>query len=160
MPTRVYGARVPIPTRHRTKQKRQAFGAHVQQELLSGRAGWPVRTGRSRRGFGYSIAGTTVFITNRQRYAVYVEQGTRHIRPRRVVQRAFQAELRALAEREAAEQEQRQAAARRRRRQRIEERHRDAVPRPLLAVRAGSPRRPRVRRVRRVGAILGIAARL
>lgn len=36
---------------------------------------WPVRTGRSKLGFGYRVTGRDVILTNRYDYAYYVERG-------------------------------------------------------------------------------------
>ena len=97
MPHRVVSKRAPLPSRRNARRKRRALGAGVVEELKSSRSAWPVRTGRSKRGFGYSISSVVVNITNTRKYAIYVEHGTRHQRAQRVVTKVLNKHLRAFA---------------------------------------------------------------
>ena len=57
--------------------KREALDDIGRQAVASiRRSKWPVRTGRSKRGFGYVLAGDSMQITNREDYADDVEERT------------------------------------------------------------------------------------
>ena len=57
--------------------KREALRSIGKQSVdAMQRSNWPVDTGRSKRGFRFSVAGDSVQMTNAEEYAQYVEERT------------------------------------------------------------------------------------
>ena len=70
---------------------RRVLGTSMVRVLQSGRSLWPVRSGRSKRGFGYRVDRERVILTNTQHYSVYVEAGHPARRTRHSARRTLRA---------------------------------------------------------------------